>query len=135
METAIWEWLLSHLATITGMAKVIKGYPSLARGVLTAPSVALVLGNLGERDPGSKRVGDAPSYTLQWLVLLFARDEDEKIAAIESARAWARTHRYIDPEASGARIPIRLFSGEPHVPESDAEIERYAYTLIVETDI
>lgn len=134
-EITVWNWLLAEAPTLTGIARVVKGFPSLTRPALTAPSVAVVMGDLARDERGAKGIGSRVPYSAAWLLFVFARDEEEKITTIKRLREWAQTTQYIDPAGDGSRVRVTLRAGERHVPQSDTELERYAYVLVLETEL
>ncbi len=129
-EVETFNFIVEEVKRVTGVVSVVKGYPSWNRIALAPPVAAVEIGGLDPATTGN-RIGGL-RLGQQWNVMLFGSNEPEKVQLVSAFKDWIK-NTVLFTVQDGPRITLRLLSGEPHRPLTDAQAEQYGYVFILES--
>ena len=125
MLTLIFEWIISGAGAALG-ASVVQGFPTWGRPALTPPVTSLELFSWTPALPtriGQSRARQSASFTFT----LFARNEGEMLALLESLAAWGLGNASAD--IGGRRVDVGIADGQRYQSETGAQQEAYAFQV------
>lgn len=125
MLTYIFEWILSGAAAALGVT-VVQGFPTWGKPALAPPVAALELSSWAPALP--TRIGQARARQgASWMLYLFARNEAELLALLDSLTAWGLGNA--SAEIDGRRVDVGLSDGQRYSSETGAQQEAYAFQV------